>query len=106
MLILCFSVYKARLSPVRLFNPSVKSDWNSGDCNFIVNRYRFRRHSLLQLQLSTRLCQGLDRCLNIWRESHQPHIYRESRHAGQLNLKVKENKRSFNKQPREIHLSR
>lgn len=56
-------------SPVRLFNPSVKSDWNSGDCNFIVNTECFRRHSLLQLQLSNCLRQG-SRHLSIWGESH------------------------------------
>ena len=70
------------LSPVRLFKPSVKSDWNSGDCNFIVNRECFRRHSLLQLQPSNCLRQG-SRHLSIWRESHQPRTYKTSKHAQQ-----------------------
>lgn len=69
------------LSPVRLFNPSVKSDWNSGDCNFIVNRDRFRRHNLLQLQLRTCLCQG-NRGLCIWRQSPTAHL--QGKHTGTL----------------------
>lgn len=64
------------LSPVRLFKPSVKSDWNSGDCNFIVNRCRFRRHNLLQLQFRTCLCQGNSR-LCIWRQSPTTHLQRQ-----------------------------
>lgn len=67
------------LSPVRLFKPSVKSDWNSGDCNFIVNRCRFRRHNLLQLQFRTCLCQE-NRRLCIWRQSPTTHL--QGKHTG------------------------
>lgn len=52
----------SRPSPVRLCSPSVNSDWNSGDCTFIVNRCRCRRSSPARPPLSHQGCRHLSIC--------------------------------------------